>query len=272
MSRRALSGLLVALALSSPAWAEGWKETAKGDGYVSQSGTITASATPQSPSKVLAVAKAFAGLPYVWAGTSPTAGFDCSGYAYEVLRLNGYEVPRMADQQFEATKRVAYEELQPGDMVFFQTYLPGPSHVGFFLGGGEFIHASSAAEGVVVSTLKSGYYRERFLGGGRPANWQVEPMQVADVVQPVASLSEPAVTKAVERVKTVEPEFELTTSPFARRRAARKPQPLRVAVVPEVESSNEAALEEWKLTLGETLSIGRLQLQKILKAVALSLG
>jgi hypothetical protein len=80
----------------------------------------------------------------------------------------------MADEQFEASQRVGKESLLPGDMVFFTTYLPGPSHAGIYLGEGNFVHASSAGEGVVVSQLETGYYAERFLGGGRPAGWRSE--------------------------------------------------------------------------------------------------
>ena len=88
------------------------------------------------------------------------------------MRLNGYTVPRLADVQFAESHKVGYEELAPGDMVFFSTYLPGASHCGFYLGGGEFIHASSAGKKVIISQMKTGYYRQRFVGGGRPDGWR----------------------------------------------------------------------------------------------------
>jgi hypothetical protein len=203
-----IAGLLAAT-LMCPALATPWKPVAKGDGYVSPGvGTIRASQAPQPPRRVLEVAKAFAGIPYVWAGHDPTKGFDCSGYVYEVLRLNGYSVPRMADAQFDETTRVPYDKLQPGDLVFFRTYLPGPSHVGFYIGKGEFIHASSAAEGVVVSQMTSGYYRERFLGGGRPEGWKDDSLRVADAARPAVEVSEVAAMDAMEEVANAPAEVQ----------------------------------------------------------------
>lgn len=327
MRRRALSGLLLTATLSLPASAEKWRELAQGDGYSSSRGTIHASATHQSPQKVLSVAKAFLGIPYVWAGTQPTSGFDCSGYAYEVMRLNGYEIPRMADEQFEKTARVKYKNLRPGDLVFFTTYLPGPSHVGFYLGGGKFIHASSAAEGVVISRLDQGYYKERFLGGGRPQGWpgsrQTKPQLAMQVANESTRLARTAVAQAnvpkskeTLAVKPLAQELvdagavsagtlpsraqgaesateELSNSPFARRRAPRsasegktavvqdaaRPKPTDrplvearpadkvVAAVPEAETRSELALEGWKLSLGEMVAAGRLQVEAWLKGL-----
>jgi hypothetical protein len=293
MSRRALGGLLLGLWISlTPSWAEPWKKAPEGDGYISSAGLIMATASPQPAGRVLSVAKSFLGLPYVWAGTEPTAGFDCSGYTYEVMRLNGYEIPRMADEQFEATRRVAYKDLQPGDLVFFTTYLPGPSHVGFYLGEGEFIHASSAAEGVVASSLASGYYRERFLGGGRPEGWKggralaaEETRAVVDTAAPPISVGEVTAgsvsgdfvadegpTSAASQAVTPGSETSrvgLSHNPFARDRG---PQPVLVSVVPEIENAGEAAFEEWKLVLGETLALGRLHLERLLKGLTSSLS
>jgi hypothetical protein len=125
----------------------------------------------QGAEQVLSLANSFRGTPYVWAGIGD-GGFDCSGFVHTVMKENGYNVPRMADEQFYATTRVAREALEPGDLVFFTTYLPGPSHVGIYQGNGKFVHASSAKESVVVSDLSRGYYAERFIGGGRPAGYQ----------------------------------------------------------------------------------------------------
>lgn len=124
----------------------------------------------QSSLQVLATAKSFLGIPYVWGGVT-SKGFDCSGYVQEVMRLNGYQVPRLADIQFAKSHKVRYKDLAPGDMVFFSTYLPGASHCGFYLGNGEFIHASSAGKKVIISQMRTGYYRQRFVGGGRPDGW-----------------------------------------------------------------------------------------------------
>jgi len=122
---------------------------------------------------VLEVARMMLGAPYVWGGESPN-GADCSGFVQEVYRLAGHRLPRLADAQFEATAEVPAEEAQPGDLVFFTTYLPGPSHVGIYLGDGRFVHASSS-RGVTESSLDERYYHERYLGAHRPLAWLAAP-------------------------------------------------------------------------------------------------
>ena len=117
--------------------------------------------------QIAALAKQFLGTPYVWAGRSPN-GFDCSGFVYYILQTNGVNVPRMADEQFEVGIVVPrQQELQVGDLVFFETYEPGPSHVGIFIGNGQFIHASSSASEVVITPMSKPYYQARYLGARR---------------------------------------------------------------------------------------------------------
>ena len=111
-------------------------------------------------------AKSFLGTPYVWGGRAP-GGFDCSGYIYYMLSQFGISSPRMADGQFGIGVPIEKNSLQAGDLVFFSTYEPGPSHVGIYMGDGNFIHASSAAGQVTITPLSKAYYVERYLGARR---------------------------------------------------------------------------------------------------------
>jgi cell wall-associated NlpC family hydrolase len=106
----------------------------------------------------------FLGVPYVFGGTH-ASGFDCSGYVQHVFAMVGLHLPRMADEQYYAGSR-AVGGPKPGDLVFFETYLPGPSHVGIYLGHGKFVHASSS-QGVMVSNLSDSYWASRYLGARR---------------------------------------------------------------------------------------------------------
>lgn len=115
--------------------------------------------------ELLAQAKSYMGVPYVWGGTSPD-GFDCSGYVQYVYGQVGIDLPRTADVQFNAGDKVDLGEEAPGDMVFFETYAPGASHVGIYLGDGEFIHASSSGC-VRISSLEEDYFKARYLGAKR---------------------------------------------------------------------------------------------------------
>lgn len=115
--------------------------------------------------KVTHTALRYVGVPYVWGGTSFN-GVDCSGFVQAVFEHNGVSLPRTADSQFEVGRPVKTVDLQPGDVVFFETYAVGASHVGIYLGNGRFVHASSS-NGVRVDALSEGYYSSRYLGARR---------------------------------------------------------------------------------------------------------
>jgi len=113
-----------------------------------------ASRTTQIAARLTKSAMRFLGVPYVFGGTS-ISGFDCSGYVQHVFAMLGVHLPRTADAQYEVGKKVAH--LESGDLVFFQTYTYGASHVGIYLGHGRFVHSSSS-HGVEVSELHDAYW------------------------------------------------------------------------------------------------------------------
>ncbi len=116
--------------------------------------------------QIVQMAQQYMGTPYAWGGSSP-GGFDCSGFIYYIYSQFGISLPRMSDGQFEVGRAISGDNLLPGDLVFFTTYEPGASHVGIYLGGGRFIHASSAAGEVTITPLGKSYYQERYLGARR---------------------------------------------------------------------------------------------------------
>lgn len=113
--------------------------------------------------QIVATGKKYLGVPYVFGGTTPK-GFDCSGFLQYVFKENGFNIPRLADEQYKLGKSAQTSQLQAGDLVFFTTYEPGPSHCGIYVGSGNFMHASSS-KGIRVDSLSNEYWRPRFLGG-----------------------------------------------------------------------------------------------------------
>lgn len=86
---------------------------------------------------------------------------------HSVLSATGVDAPRSAREQFRLGKPVDVDELEPGDLVFFRTYRSGASHVGIYLGEGQFIHAATRLGRVTVSSLDEPYYANRYLGARR---------------------------------------------------------------------------------------------------------
>ncbi len=121
-----------------------------------------------SSSSIVSVAQNYLGVPYVWGGTSPS-GFDCSGFTQYVFRQCGYSINRTAAAQYSNGSYVSYDSLQSGDLVFFaNTYsASGITHVGIYIGGGQFIHAANG--GVKISSLSESYYSSRYYGARRIA-------------------------------------------------------------------------------------------------------
>ncbi len=115
---------------------------------------------------IVATAKTCLGVPYVWGGES-MSGFDCSGLVQYVYEQNGISLPRTCKTQYQEGVYVSKANLQPGDLVFFEnTYTTGISHVGIYIGNGEFIHASSS-KGVMISQLSNSYWTSHYYGARR---------------------------------------------------------------------------------------------------------
>lgn len=122
-----------------------------------------------SVSRVISYAKRYLGVTYDF-GSSSSRSFDCSGFTMFIYRAAGVKLPHSAAGQANIGLAVDKSNLKPGDLVFFQTYKPGISHVGMYIGNGHFIHASSGAGQVTITSLSDSYYVPRFRGGVRLLN------------------------------------------------------------------------------------------------------
>lgn len=131
-----------------------------------KSNNYIAGNTSSKADKIVATAKKYIGVPYVWGGESPK-GFDCSGYVQYVFKMHGISLNRTTETQYKHGSYVSKSNLKPGDLVFFQnTYRAGISHVGIYIENGQFIHASSS-KGVTISNLSSSYYTSHYYGARR---------------------------------------------------------------------------------------------------------
>lgn len=113
--------------------------------------------------ELIAEAKKYLGVPYVWGGESPS-GFDCSGFLLYVFQKQNIDISRTVATIWNRTKPVSTPKR--GDIVFFETYKKGPSHAGIYLGNQKFIHAGSS-KGVTISDMNHTYWKERYLGAKR---------------------------------------------------------------------------------------------------------
>ena len=118
-------------------------------------------------------AKRLLGKKYVWGATGPYC-YDCSGFTQKVFRDAGINIPRVSRDQARVGQFVDYAHLRKGDMVFFDTHKKRTgkvTHVGIYLGNGNFIHASSGAKKIVIFNFNDKtYYKKRFLWGRRVIN------------------------------------------------------------------------------------------------------
>ncbi|MBE4907091.1 C40 family peptidase [Bacillus luteolus] len=110
--------------------------------------------------------KEFLGVSYKFGGTTPSSGFDCSGYLTYVFNKFNISLPRTAADQYQAGEKVSNKDIVVGDLVFFTTYKSGASHAGIYVGDNKFIHASSS-KGIMISSLDERYWKTRYLGARR---------------------------------------------------------------------------------------------------------
>lgn len=110
------------------------------------------------------------GIPYRYGGTSPDSGFDCSGLVFYVYQRGiGVALPRDTQRLSEVGASVLANELEPGDLVFFNTTGRAYSHVGIYLGEGRFIHAPTTGGTVQLVDIRDRYWQLRYDGARRLA-------------------------------------------------------------------------------------------------------
>jgi hypothetical protein len=119
-------------------------------------------------SELVVTAMGFLGVPYRRGGNSAESGFDCSGFVKAMYESTvGLVLPRRADQQAAATSTIDSKDLQPGDLVFFNTMKRAFSHVGIYVGEGKFIHSPKPGAQVRVEDMGRSYWQQRFDGARR---------------------------------------------------------------------------------------------------------
>ncbi len=137
------------------------------DSADADSGSGSTGGSTSAGEAIVAKAKEYLGVPYVYGGTSPS-GFDCSGLVYYVYKQLGYSVYRTASAQYSNGRSVDRSELQPGDIViFYNSGMSAIGHAGLYIGDNQFIHASSGGGKVQINSLSESYYNTHYYGARR---------------------------------------------------------------------------------------------------------
>lgn len=133
-----------------------------------QTEALNSQAWPERAREVLMNALSLTGIRYKYGGNSPETGFDCSGFVrYVYLQATNLTLPHGAKAISQLGQTVSQSELQPGDLVFFNTLKSSFSHVGIYLGNNRFIHSPSSGGGVRVEDMNASYWTTRFNGAKR---------------------------------------------------------------------------------------------------------
>jgi cell wall-associated NlpC family hydrolase len=127
-------------------------------------------------SELVINAMGFLGVPYKFGGNSAEGGFDCSGFVKAIFQQTiGHVLPRRAVEQAAATQTIDKTELQPGDLVFFNTLKSAFSHVGIYVGDNKFIHSPRSGSVVRVEDMRVTYWSSRFDGARRVPQAALQP-------------------------------------------------------------------------------------------------
>jgi cell wall-associated NlpC family hydrolase len=118
--------------------------------------------------KAVAIAERYLGVPYRWGGADPLTGFDCSGFTMYVYAQLGISLTHYTGSQFYEGTPVPPDQLEPGDLVFFEPSARGPQHEGMYIGGGQFIQAPHTGDVVKISSLSEPQYQFGYVGAVRP--------------------------------------------------------------------------------------------------------
>jgi len=170
-------------------------------GLLAQIGQVRQNVSNKA-SELVVNAMGFLGVPYKRGGNNAETGFDCSGFVRAIYEQSvGLLLPRRAEQQAAATQRIDKNDLQPGDLVFFNTMRRAFSHVGIYVGDGKFIHSPKPGAEVRVESMGVSYWQRRFDGARRvqPAGGAgIETPRPAALPaqQPQASLAAPEIQSA----------------------------------------------------------------------------
>jgi cell wall-associated NlpC family hydrolase len=159
-------------------------------GFMERLGTVreritdTTARITDTTSELVVTAMGFLGVPYRRGGNTAETGFDCSGFVKAIYEQTvGLVLPRRANEQAAATQQIDKRDLQPGDLVFFNTLRRAFSHVGIYVGDGKFIHSPKPGAQVRVEDMNGSYWQRRFDGARRVlvGQQQAVPAAAADV-------------------------------------------------------------------------------------------
>lgn len=169
--------LLLALLMSANVQAAPNNSNDTMDGFLAEKGLLARidqvrQTVEEKASDLVVTAMGFLGVPYRRGGNTVETGFDCSGFVKAMYEQTiGLILPRRAEQQAAATQKIEKTELQPGDLVFFNTMKRAFSHVGIYIGEGKFIHSPKPGAEVRVESMNIHYWQQRFDGARRvPTN------------------------------------------------------------------------------------------------------